>query len=341
MNKLIISLTLLLSVTINASIPTTEGLFRNGNNADVAAGLILVKAMVSTEVSNMLMEKPMAELTEGQEQKAMTDEEAPKNYFVKFLLSAEHEERVQLIQVIYSSGKMKDSEILNVRFFSNLKDKILKSPTRLALFYSLLSSFALNRSEEISAFLKLNSKTYKPNEELVDAEKSALYKRYKRYLTVVKEDESLKDTMDNPLKPEDPEVKKVVSEVEERPFMVRDQNVSLIKTQSGFQWAIKLDVLEAYFDNKNRRLEKMLYGQIDKNTVFSFDDYILFDGTHELPKNIKITAPEETVNLRLTSLTHLNMGNKSMTFRYGEYRDLLKSSEKASEAEKMTLFLLK
>ena len=163
MNKLLIPLTLFLSVTINASIPTTEGLFRNGNNADVAAGLILVKAMVSTEVSNMLMEKPMAELTEGQEQKAMTDEEAPKNYFVKFLLSAEQEERVQLIQVIYSSGKMKDSEILNVRFFSNLKDKILKSPTRLALFYSLLSSFALNRSEEISAFLKLNSKTSAPS----------------------------------------------------------------------------------------------------------------------------------------------------------------------------------
>lgn len=337
--KILLILSLIIQTTL-ASIPTTEGLFRNGNNADVAAPLILVKAMVSTEVSNMLMEKPTSEVSEGLE-KAAIEEQEPRKHFVKFLLSAEQEERVQLIQVIYKSGKMLDKDIVNVRFFSNLKEKILKSPTRLALFYSLLSSFALNRSEEMSAFLKLTSKTYQPNEALVDTEKDALYKRYKRYLTVVKEDESLKDTMDNPLRPEDPEVKKVANEIEERPFMVRDKNVSLIKTQAGFQWAVKLDVLEAYFDNKNRRLERLLYGQLDKNTILSFDDYILFDGTHELPKNIKIVAPEETINIRMLTLNHLNLGNKSMTFRYGEYQDLFKKVEKSDQDRELNLFLLR
>jgi hypothetical protein len=340
MKTKILLISLIFTLKALASIPTTEGLFRNGSNADVAAPLVLVKAMVSTEISNMLMDKTTAEVPEGMERAAIEEKE-PQKYFVKFILSAEQEERVQLIQVIYKSGKMNDSGILNIRYFSNLKEKILKSPTRLALFYSLLSSFALNRSEEISAFLKLTSKNYRPNEALVDTEKDALYKRYKRYLTVVKEDESLKDTMDNPLRPEDPEVKKVANEIRDRPFMVKDKNVSLIKTQSGFQWAVKLDVLEAYFDNKNRRLERLLYGQLDKNTVFSFDDYILFDGTHELPKTIKIVAPEETINIRMTSLNHLNLGNKSMTFRYGEYRDLFKKVSKDNQDGDLSLFLLR
>lgn len=339
MNKILTAIFILLTFSSNSSVPTVEGLFRNGNNEEVAAGLVMIKAMVSSEVSKSLMETPSGEVPPEKEQQALEEED--KKYFVKFLLSAEKEERLELIQVIYSSGKMKDDEILSVRYYSNLREKILKSPTRLALFYSLLSSHAMNRSDEMSAFLKLNSKNYRSNEDLVDKEKKALYTRYKRYLTVIKEDESLKETMDNPLKPEDPEVSKVVEEIKKRPFMVRDENVSLRKTQNGFQWALNLDVLEAFFDNEHYRLEKLLYGQLDKNTVFSFDDYILFDGTHELPKNIKITSPSETVAIRTLSLNHLNLSNKSMSFRYGEYRDLLKDSPAAKEKEELGLFLLR
>ncbi|MCF8058053.1 MAG: hypothetical protein K9K67_02060 [Bacteriovoracaceae bacterium] len=336
MNKLI--LIIIFTITnISASVPTVEGLFRNGNNADVLTNLIMIKMMVENDVSEMLMAKESSKVSAELEKQAL-EEKTKKPLYVKFLLSAEPEDRVQLIQITYTDGKMDDNQVADVRYFSNLKEKILKSPSNLALFYSVLSSLALNRSNEMSEFLKRNSKVYKDNRELIDPEKRALYDKYKRYLSVVKEDSSLKDTMDNPFRPEDPEVLKVVNAIKNRPFMMKDQNVSLVKTQNGFFWTVKLDVMEAVFSNKDYRLEKLKYGPFEKTLIFNFDDYILFDGTHELPKNIKISSEENTVKLRMLSLSHLTLKNKSMALRYGEYRDALKDNVKKDEG--LNLFLL-
>ncbi len=332
-----IFLLLAISFSTYASIPTTEGLFRNGNNADVSANLIMLKAVVSSKVSSMLMEKPAEEISSTQEKEAITD--GPKVIHAKFLLSTENGERVQLIQALYTSGKMETDQLADVRYFSNLKEKVKKSPPRLALFYSLLTSLALNRSEEIDTFLRLNSKNYKSNKDLVDPEKKALYERYKRYLKLIKEDESLKETMSNPMKPEDPEVAKSIEIVKNKSFMMRDENVSLLKSTNGFKWVIDLDVMSAVFDNKSHRLEKLSFGKVDKNLIFNFDDYILFDGTHELPKLVNLVSPSEEVEVRMTSLTHLNLGNKSMPTRYGEYRDFLKDSK--SKEEELDNFLLR
>lgn len=327
---------LCLIFSTQASIPTTEGLFRNGNNAEVSATLIMVKTVVTSKVSSMLMEKPATEVPAKEENDALVEE--PKPVHVKFLISSEGNDRVQLIQAIYETGKMDQGKLLDVRYFSNLEEKIKKSPTQLALFYSLLTSLTLNRSRELDTFLKLNSKTYRSNKDLVDPEKKALYERYKRYLKVVKEDESLKETMTNPMKPEDPEIAKSIEIVKSKPFMQRDENVSLKKTTNGFKWVINLDVMDAIFDNKSHRLEKLSFGKVDRNINFNFDDYILFDGTHELPKKIKMLTPAEEVEVRVTSLTHLNIGNKTMSTRYGEYRKDFQESK--SKEEGLKTFLL-
>lgn len=338
--RTIIKLKILFCVLISsvgASIPTTEGLFRNGNNAEVNATLIMVKTMVTSKVSSMLMEKPVTEISASEEKDAMVEE--PKPIHVKFLLSSENGDRVQLIQAIYETGKMNQGRLLDVRYFSNLEEKIKKSSTQLALFYSLLTSLTLNRSKELDTFLKLNSKTYRSNRDLVDPEKKALYERYKRYLKVIKEDESLKETMTNPMSPEDPEIAKSIELVKKKPFMQRDENVSLKKTANGFKWVIDLDVMNAVFDNKSHRLEKLSFGKVDKNINFNFDDYILFDGTHELPKKVKMLTPSEEVEVRITSLTHLNIGNKSMSTRYGEYRKDYQDSK--SKDEEFNTFLIR
>ncbi len=336
MNKLFLILLLTVS-NLFASVPTTEGLFRNGNNAEVLTNLVMIKMMVENDVSEMLMEKESSEVSPEDEKRAL-EKKTKSPVYAKFLLSQEPEERVQLIQIIYLDGKMQDNKIVDVRYFSNLKQKILSSPNKLAIFYSLLCSLSLNRSEEMSAFLKRNSKVYMDNKDLVDPEKKALYEKYKRYLSLIKEDESLKETMDNPFRPADPEVLKVVNAIKDRPFMMKDKNVSLLKTQNGFFWTVNLDVMDAVFDNKNYRLEKLKYGQVNKGLIFNLDDFILFDGTHELPKNIKILSQESTDNLRVLSLSHLSLKNKSMAFRYGEYRDLYKSIE--NKEEKPGVFLL-
>lgn len=337
MNKrLLISLLIsIFSATLYASIPTTEGLFRNANNAEISANLVMIKMNISSKPSNQLLETPIGNLPEEQISETATEEE--KKYYAKILLSEDGDNRVQAIQAIYDNAKMTDESLLDVRYFSNLQNKIKSGDKTQGLFYATLSSLALNRSDEMSAFLKANSKTFKSNEELIDREKMALYEKYKRYLSLVKEDESLKETMDNPMKPNDEEGRELVRTIQGRPFMNKDPFVTLVKDQNGFFWKAENDVLTAVFENKTMRLEKLNFGNVSKNIKFSFDDYILFDGSHELPKTIKIDTPEVFIEVRTSSLTHLMLRNKKMPQRYAEYKKLVPESKKREDLEKIFL----
>lgn len=319
-----IFLILVMSLSVNANIPTTEGLFRNGSNADVSASLIVVKFLIEKEISDEALN--LAPDASAAKEEVVFTEKNQKPVYVKFLISLAPNDRVQLIQVSYSSGKMLDSQIIDVRYYSNLIDKIVKTDKKTALFYSLLSSLALNRSDELDSFLKLNSKNYKSNDELVDPEKKALYSKYKRFLNLTKEDESLKESMDNPYRPQDPDIAKVVNKVKASPYMKRDENVSLVKENNQFFWKVSLDTMEAFFENDNLHLEKLSYGKVDKDLRVTLDDYILFNGNHEMPKHIKILDPENQLNIRTLSLAHLNMANKSMNTRYSEYMAILKEA---------------
>lgn len=327
----------LISLSLQASTPTTEGLFRNANNAEISANLVMVKLILSSKASNQLLETPVGDLAEEKITEGATEEE--QKLYVKFLLSEDGDNRVQAIQALYSDSKMTDSSLFDVRYFSNLKNKIKTSDKVQGLFYATLSSLTLNRSEEMAAFLKVNSKTFKSNEELIDREKMALYEKYKRYLSLVKEDETLKETMDNPMKPNDDEGKELVKAIKKRPFMNKDPFVSLVKDQNGFFWKAENDVLTAIFENKTMRLERISYGNVSKNIKLSLDDYILFDGSHELPKTIKLDTPTMFVEMRTSSLSHLMLRNKKMPQRYAEYKKLIQDSKKKEDLQ--SIFLMR
>ncbi len=319
MVKIIIA-SILFSASIYASHPTPEGLFRNGNNADITTDLILVKMMIESGPSEELLEMP-GEAVNLAEETIVNKAEDRKPYFVKFLLSQEGEKPLQMIQVLYSNGKMEDESIRDVLYISNLKTKVTQLPQKKALFYSMLSTLAMNRSDEMSAFLKLSSKEYKTNAELVDPEKKALYAKYKSYLTLIKNDETIKETLDNPIRPQDPEVSKTVKAILQKSYLKKDKTLSLIRAQQGYQWQLKNDVLEAYFEADTLRIESLTFQNMTGRTKLSFDDYILFNGTHELPKNITIKNDKVETKVRVTSLTHLLLRDKSMARRYGEYRE--------------------
>ncbi len=333
-----ILISFLFSLSIFASHPTTEGLFRNGNNPDVSSDLVVVKMMISEEVSEVLLEKESQEADENEE-KIVTEEKKKEPLYVKYLLSVEEGRPVQLLQVIYSKGRMNDEDIVDLKYYSNLESKIKKSNPKLAIYYSILSSLALNRSKEMSSFLKLVSSEYKPNNELINKERLALYSRYKSYLTLVKNDEAIKETMDNPLRPEDPEVREAVNEILKKPFLNKDNHLTLRKAQEGYEWYLKNDVLEGSFDSDTLRMEKLIYRKNDKEMKLSFDDYILFNGTHELPKNINIKDEIKNIKIRVTNLTHLLLNDKNMAKRYGEYREKFSKLEIKPE-EKVDTFLV-
>ncbi len=315
----------LTSLSATAAIPSTEGLFRNGNNADVTSTLVTVNFRFIRDMSELIMEKT-SEDSPANESELL--EVKPIPLFVKFLLSVDKYDRVQVIQAIYSSGKMRSSSLLDVRYISNLKNKIKKSNERKALFYSLLSSFALNRSKEMSALLLSKSKVFKTNKQLLDPEKKALYEKYKRYLAVTKKDKSLLESMENPLNPKDIEAQKAVGIIKKRPFMQKDPAVSLEKNSGDFYWKVSLDVMEASFTSETFRLEKLSFGPPENALKMNFSDYILFDGTHELPKHMKIRSIDEIVSIRALSLRHRGLGSKTMTQKY---RKILKDMPKKSE----------
>lgn len=339
-NKALILFIFLLSAAAWSSIPTTEGLFRNANNADVSANLIVVKFLITLKPSTQVLETQISDVPEEKIEELAKEEE--KKFYVKFLFSVDSEDRVQVIQAIYNDGKMEDSHLVDARYISNLENKVKATDNLQSLFYSTISSLALNRSKEINTLLKTVSKNYKSNEDLIDAEKMALYSKYKRYLSLVKEDENFKETLENPWKPADGEGKELVEQIKNRPFMNRDPHVQLVKDQNGFVWKTENDVMTAIFENKTMRLEKLAFGKLNKNLKINFDDYLLFDGSHELPKHIKIDAPESFFDIRTLSLRHLMIGNKSMPKRYSEYKDLLKESKATKEVNDLTsIFLMR
>lgn len=308
---------LFLTKSILCSVPTTEGLFRNGNNPEVNSDLIMVKLMVTAEEEKELDTTVVESNNEVKTQNLESKKYEP--LFIKLLISKSENGRIEIIQVFYKDGKMLDEQVKGVSFISNLRSKIEKSNTLPALYYSILSSLTLNSSNELSTFLKKSSVDFKTNKELINPEKAALYARYKRYLALVNEDESLKETMENPLKPEDPEVRATVKQIMESPFLLKDESISLKKSQGEFVWKIKNDVLEASFDSEFHRLQELEYGQYEDKIKFSLDNYILFNGNHELPKNIMVTQKNKVFKIQNLSLTHLNLGNKSMSKRYNEY----------------------
>ncbi len=322
-----------------ASVPTTEGLFRNNNNSDVQASLVMVTLQVEKEPSKNALEQPVEEspIAEKEVLAPGTSGKETKVVNVKYLFSVNDREDVESVRIIYRPGKMDDENIISVEYYKNLAEGVVNNPEMKGLVLGLLSSLALNRSQEMSSFLKKVSKNYKSNEELIDPEKRDLYSKYKKYLKLIKEDESLKDSLENPMEPQDAEIKKTVEIIKERPFLQKDPYVTLEKKNTHFLWKVNLDVLDAVFDGKTQRLMKVDLKKPNEKLTVSLDDYILFNGTNELPKIIKMDTGTYTYTLRTSSHVQLNLGTKSMWQRYNEYISKLKSN---GEVENVDFFFL-
>lgn len=322
-----------------ASVPTTEGLFRNNNNSDVQASLVMVTLQVEKEPSKNALEQPVEEspIAEKEVLAPGTSGKETKVVNVKYLFSVNDREDVESVRIIYRPGKMDDENIISVQYYKNLAEGVVNNPEMKGLVLGLLSSLALNRSQEMSSFLKKVSKNYKSNEELIDPEKRDLYSKYKKYLKLIKEDESLKDSLENPMEPQDAEIKKTVEIIKERPFLQKDPYVTLEKKNTHFLWKVNLDVLDAVFDGKTQRLMKVDLKKPNEKLTVSLDDYILFNGTNELPKIIKMDTGTYTYTLRTSSHVQLNLGTKSMWQRYNEYISKLKSN---GEVENVDFFFL-
>lgn len=317
MKKLVL-IFLMISNQSLCAMPTVEGLFRNVSNKEPTGNLIVVTAQVEPlELplkENSLITAPMVSSTQ--------DNLKPAYY--KWLISLEREGYIDMIQVSYSGADLKEGQVKSTRYLPGLR-KVVASDSSLerSLFYGLLSMFVLNESAMIGGILSKYAQGYVSNKDLMSREKLNLYYRYKDYL----EKRQVNDTLTSPLEPEDTEKAQVVKETMAAPMYRDVGNVKLMRADGELVWKVDLKSMMAYFSNEGHRLKRLEYQSPLGDLKLIADDYVLFNGTHELPKTVIIKdMAQKSWKLRFTGLSHLNNRSTPFTKRAQEYAEHAKGN---------------
>jgi hypothetical protein len=300
------------------AMPTAEGLFRNANNKDLAGNLIVITAM--------------AERIEGKrdDSSELENEKIQIPVYYKWLLSLEREKIIDLIQVSYNDAQMKEQQVVATRYLPELSKVVaLDNSLERSLFYGLLGVFTLNSSRLITPVFTKHAQGFVSNQELMSRDKVHLYKQYKNYL---ENRQQVDEEANSPLKPEDPEKAKIVEEILTSPMYRDAENVKLERINGKLMWVVDFKNLTAKFSNEDHRLRRLEYqspmGDIDIRT----DEFILFNGSHELPKTmIYKDLAGKRWRLRFLGLSHLNNRNTPFTKRAEQYMNLAKENAKKIE----------
>lgn len=292
---------LLLALPAIAAVPTEEGLLKNLNNAGIPGNLITVKAMLQS------LPGPVDTATET---------EAPKADFYKFVLSLENPNSVSLFQVGYSDGQMLNSQIRSVKYIPDLLSAIKreKSPEK-SLFYGLLMMLTTNRSQGVEAFLEKSGVQIVKNKNILNEDKMKLLKAYRTYLATNKG----KGDASSPLNPVDPQNKAKVIELFRANTFERAKNIELVKIENEFLWKADWKNIKGYFTNEERRFRLMEYTNGENTLKVGATDYILFNGTNELPKFMTVKdVSGVTSKIQILGLDTKKNNEKKLTERYEE-----------------------
>tara|TARA_R110000868_G_scaffold100128_5_gene275410 strand:- start:7698 stop:8726 length:1029 start_codon:yes stop_codon:yes gene_type:complete len=328
MKALILLLTICLSGKLLAT-PTAEGLFRNVSNKEPTGNLIVVTAMVEEMEESTPVVEPIAQqgpLTEGPMPMAKK-----KPIYYKWLLSLEKESNVDIIQVSYRSSQLKEEQIIQTKYFPDIT-KIVSNDNSLerSMYYSLMNMLVLNESKMFKALLVKYAQGFQSNKELMMKEKVALYRKYKEYLEKRQEDE----TLVSPLEPTDPDQISAVKEIMAAPMYKDAGNVELVRIDNELAWKVDLKSLNAIFSNEDHRLRKIEYQSPLGDLRVIADEYVLFNGAHELPKTMIFRdMSNKSWRIRFLGLSHLNTHSTPFTKRAQDYTD---AAKKAREARKGT-----
>lgn len=338
--KLVLALAIGLMAAAQAAIPTAEGLFRNGSNHELDGNIALLDLII-TEVENkkLLESTPAASPVVGVEsaQAVMERNLAPPRY-LRYIFD-NLDRGYKLLQVDYSSNKMVDSNIIDVFATTTLRAKLNdEGYVERQLFYSLLGMYALNRSQEISDFLKKYCPEFKRNNEIINQEKKELYERYKKYLAAINSDASLAEKLENPLKPADEEDQKKVEQIQKSRMYYAEDQVSMVKRGDTFQWKVEFKNVLAYFSNQDHRLKSLNYEVPGASVSVNADNYVLYNGIHSLPKSFMIKQRDGRL-FRVQILDYKNWKSPDyFSKKLNDYKEKMKARA-VGEPEAPTMFL--
>lgn len=310
--KIIIAIfSLTISLTVHTAVPTEEGLLKNVNNAGIPGNLITIKAMVQNSSPSI------GEVT-GIEAIAKSD-------FFKFIISLENPNVMSLFQVHYSNGQMLNTQTKDVKYIPDLLLAIKKEKNQeKGMFYSALMMLATNQAQGMEAFLEKNGVQIVRNKNILNEEKMKLLRTYRTYLANNKG----KGDANSPLNPADPQNKAKVLELFRANTFQRSKNIELTKIENEFMWLADWKSVKGYFSNEERRL-RILENTTNEGTIrLEARDYILFNGTNELPKYITFKDGKGAVTtIQILGLDTKSNREKKLSERYEEARKIVPTAK--------------
>lgn len=313
MKKFIILFFILNFNLLLAAVPSVEGLFRGAGNNDIVAEGVQFSYIASVELEEN------ETLPEGQIEKV----------YVRITTSKEKNRDINLIQEVYKYENNQRGERLSLKYITRLGKYLKKvSLEEKRVFLSLLFSLARNESAYISDFLKENDPDYIDNKQAMDKEKLAILSDYKNKLILKKDVDDLEIEAE--------QMKKYRETLSKSLFQKKDV-VNLIRQNKKFLWDVSLSNFSAKFDVNSHKLEQALYSKGDKKIQLNFNDYILFNGLHTLPKNISMHVNEtNSINVQVNQLRHIKNFNKKELFK--KYSKLKENLSQNFEVEFPVIF---
>lgn len=282
-------ITIIFISNTQGAVPTIEGLFRNGGNPNWENEVVMFSFMVEKIISKEDLEKSPEEDIE----KSM-EEPFENNIYCKIYIS-KNESDYSFLQIKYNNISMKNDTITKIKFYPELI-KSIDGDIELTrkTFYSLMLMFYQNDSMLVSKLLKEFNTDYQNNLELVNQSKWQLLSRYRDFLEEKKENPE--QELVSPLVVEESH-----SEDELTPQEILDQHnyinagkVKLSKIKKRFYWVFNLENMSGMFSNEEQLLNQFSIKNTGKKIIFNFEDYILLDSKHKLPRLMSISLDDNT-----------------------------------------------
>ena len=250
------------------SMPTPEGLLRNGHNKDNSGNLIILEFTVNEVQSN----RP---------------EKIKERRFFKLFIEINKNKAISILQTTYLNSTMNNQDAIRVYYPKNFREEINQDQSiEKKLFYSLLMMLGANDSFFISRLLKEIAPQYKTNAELLNQKKLTLYNQYKKYLKHKKEMLAADKETDliSPLEPVGKRQKARVRSILAERTYAQSPHISLVKKEKKFFWELQLDNITFLFTNKEHQFYHLLFNDPIGTISIQSSHYFRPDGIHNLPK---------------------------------------------------------
>lgn len=315
-------LSVVVSFNVYASVPTEEGLLKNLNNAGIPGNLISLKAMIQSNTPQVSV--------------AGAEAEVAKADYYKFLISLENPQAISLLQIAYSNSQMLPSQIKDVKYIPDLLAAIKreKAPEK-SLFNSILMMLTTNRPEGVEVFLDKAGVKILRNKNILNEDKMRLLRSYRSYLANNKG----KGDANSPLNPPDPQNKAKVIELFRANTFLRSKNIELVKLENEFVWKADWKNIKGFFSNEERRFRLMEYTTGDSVIKLDAKDYILFNGTNELPKYMTFKDSKGIITkIQILGLDTKSNHEKKLIERYDEAKKSMPTAPTNAEASYSFLF---